>query len=45
MTVRLGATQMQPRNIPEEPTALSHTPTPLDLYATLKQLRGRPGYH
>ena len=45
MTVRLRATQMQPRNIPEEPTALSHTPTLLDLYATLKQLRNRPGYH
>lgn len=45
MTVRLRATQMQPRNIPEEPTALSHTPTPLDSYATLKQLRGRPGHH
>ena len=44
MTVRLGATQMQPRNIPE-PTAISHAPTPLDLYATLKQLRGRPGHH
>lgn len=45
MTVRLSATQMQPRNIPEEPTAVSYTSTPLDLYATLKQLRNRPGYH
>ena len=42
MTVRLGATQM---HIPKEPTAVSHTPTPLDLYTTLKQLRNRPGYH
>ena len=45
MTVRLRATQMQPRNISEEPTAVSHTSTLLDLYATLKQLRGRPGHH
>lgn len=44
MTVRLRATQMQPRNIPE-PTAVSHTSTLLDLYATLKQLRNRAGYH
>lgn len=45
MTVRLRATQMQPRNIPEEPTALSHTPTLRGLYTTLKRLRNRPGYH
>lgn len=45
MTVRLSATQMQPRNIPEEPTALSHTPTLLDLYTTLKRLRDQPGHH
>ena len=44
MTVRLRATQMQPRNIPE-PTALSHTPTLLDLYTTLKRLRDQPGHH
>ena len=41
MTVQIRAAQLQPRNIPEEPTALSHTPTPLDLYTTLKQLRNR----
>ena len=44
MTVQLRTTQMQPRNIPE-PTAISHTSTPLDLYATLKQLRNRAGYY
>ena len=45
MTVQIRAAQLQPRNIPEEPIAVSHTPTPLDLYTTLKQLRNRPGYH